>query len=261
MPRGKTKLAVSLAETNSPLPAGYDRLLADIKSRIRTAQLRATQAANRELVLLYWEIGNLILQRQRNEGWGAKVIDRLAADLKRTFPDLHGFSPRNLKYMRAFAEAWQDRQFVQQAAAQIPWFLNCLLLDSFKTAEDRLWYIRKTVEHGWSRNILSLRIQTQAHLRHGKAVTNFQRTLPPPQSDLAQQTLKDPYVFDFLTLTEAAREREIENALLERRTDFLLELGAGFAFVGRQVRLEFGDEDFSIDRALLPPQAPVLCRR
>ncbi|MBI2926034.1 MAG: DUF1016 domain-containing protein [Verrucomicrobia bacterium] len=248
MPRGKRKLVVaSPAEIVSPLPAGYDRLLADIKSRIRTAQLRATQAANRELVLLYWDIGHLILERQQREGWGAKVIDRLAADLKRAFPDMQGFSARNLKYMRAFAEARADRQFVQQAAAQIPWFHNCLLLDSLKTAEDRLWYIQKTIEHGWSRNILALQLQTQAHLRQGQAITNFKHTLPPLQSDLAQQALKDPYVFDFLTLTEAAREREIENALLEHLTEFLLELGAGFAFVGRQVGLEVGDEDFSTD--------------
>lgn len=248
MPRGRRKLVVARpAEIVSPLPAGYGRLLADIKSRIRTAQLRATQAANRELVLLYWDIGHLILDRQRHEGWGAKVIDRLAADLKRAFPDMQGFSPRNLKYMRAFAAAYPGREFVQAPLAQITWYHHVTLLDKVPDPAERLWYAGKAVEHGWSRDIMALQISSALFHRQGKAVTNFKHTLPPLQSDLAQQALKDPYVFDFLTLTEAAREREMENALLEHLTEFLLELGAGFAFVGRQVRLEVGDEDFSID--------------
>ena len=238
---------VSPAAAAQALPAGYDRILADIKQRIRTAQVRAGLAANRELVLLYWDIGRIILDRQKREGWGAKVIDRLSTDLRREFPALHGFSPRNIKYMRAFAEAWADRSIVQQLVAQIPWGHNVRLLDWVSDPAVRAWYIRKTIEHGWSRDILALQVETGLHRRQGRAVTNFSRTLPLPQSDLAQQILKDPYVFDFLTLAEDARERELEHALFDHLRDFLLELGVGFAFVGRQVRLEVEGEEFFID--------------
>jgi predicted nuclease of restriction endonuclease-like (RecB) superfamily len=248
MPRQrKTPVVAALTKRVSAVPSGYARLLADIKSRISVGQLRATQAANRELVLLYWDIGHLILNRQKNEGWGAKVIDRLAGDLKRAFPDMQGFSPRNLKYMRAFAAAYPAREFVQAPLAQITWYHHVTLLDKIREPAERLWYAGKAVEHGWSRDIMALQISSGLFHRQGKAATNFQHTLPPLQSDLARQALKDPYVFDFLTLTEAAREREAENALMEHLTEFLLELGAGFAFVGRQVRLEIGHEDFSID--------------
>ncbi|WP_165223270.1 PDDEXK nuclease domain-containing protein [Aquisphaera insulae] len=231
----------------SGLPEGYDQLLVSLKDRIRAAQLRAAVAVNRELVLLYWGIGRDILTRQEDQGWGAKVIDRLAEDLKRAFPEMSGFSPRNLKYMRAFAEAWPEEPIVQQLVAQIPWGHNVRLLDHVKDPDERVWYIRKTIENGWSRNILEIQIETDLYRHQGKALNNFAATLPKPQSDLAEQILKDPYNFDFLTLGDAAREREIERGLMEHIRQFLLELGVGFAFVGSQHRLEVGGEEFFID--------------
>jgi predicted nuclease of restriction endonuclease-like (RecB) superfamily len=229
------------------LPDNYQALLQELKQRIREAQLRASVTVNRELVLLYSRIGRDILIRQERERWGAKVIDRLAADLKKAFPEMKGFSPRNLKYMRAFAETWPDEQFVQQVAAQIPWFHNCVLLDKLQRQEDRIWYAKATIQHGWSRNVLVHQIETSLHKRSGTAVTNFDRTLPSPQSDLAQQITKDPYTFDFLTLREDARERELEQGLLAHLKNFLLELGVGFAFVASQYRLEIGGSDFFVD--------------
>lgn len=228
-------------------PQGYDQFLTSLKERIGKAQLRAALSVNRELVLLYWELGRGILVRQKEQGWGAKVIDRLAADLKRAFPEMAGFSPRNLKYMRSFAEAWPDEPIVQQLVAQIPWGHNVRILDQVKNPEERAWYIQKTLEHGWSRNILVLQIESGLYHRQGKAVTNFQATLPKPQSDLAEQLLKDPYNFDFLTLGDEARERELERGLLEHIRAFLLELGVGFAFVGSQHRIEVDGEDFFLD--------------
>lgn len=228
-------------------PEGYADWLADLKSRIHTAQQRATLAVNHELVLLYWQIGRDILARQAEQGWGAKVIERLAHDLRAAFPEMKGFSPRNLKYMRAFAEAWPDAEFVQQAAAQLPWFHLCTLLDKLKTREERDWYLVKAAQHNWSRNVLNIQIETHLLERSGKAVTNFEARLPKPHSDLARESLKDPYRFDFLGLTDEAQEREIENALVKHVTEFLLELGAGFAFVGRQVLLDVGGDEFFID--------------
>jgi predicted nuclease of restriction endonuclease-like (RecB) superfamily len=222
------------------LPEGYAELLGQIKERIRTAQLRASLAANREMIVLYWQIGRDILTRQAAEGWGAKVIDRLADDLRRAYPDMAGLSPRNLKYMRAFAEAWPEEPIVQQVAAQIPWFHNCVLLDKVKDAKERTWYIGKTIESGWSRNVLVHWIESDLYQRQGKARTNFERTLPPPQSDLARETLKDPYKFEFLTLTGDAEERALQKGLLDHIQQFLIELGAGFAFVGQQYPLEVG---------------------
>lgn len=230
-----------------PLPDGYASWLAELKTRIHTAQQRATLAVNRELVLLYWQIGCDILSRQDREGWGAKVIERLAQDLRNAFPDMKGFSPRNLKYMRAFAEAWPDGEFVQQAAAQLPWFHLCTLIEKLKTPETREWYLSKAIEHNWSRNILVMQIETRLLERSGQAVTNFPTALPKPLSDLARESLKDPYRFDFLGLTDEAQEREIEYALVKHVTEFLLELGAGFAFVGRQVLLDVGGDEFFID--------------
>lgn len=179
--------------------------------------------------------------------WRAKVIDRLAHDLRVAFPEMKGFSPRNLKYMRAFAEAWSDESFVQQAVAQLPWGHNLVLLDRLKEPAERLAYARAALEQGWSRNVLNIHIETRLLERTGKAVTNFGQILPAPQSDLAIESLKDPYRFDFLGLGEEAQEREIENALVQHVTAFLLELGAGFAFVGRQVLLDVGGEEFFID--------------
>lgn len=225
----------------------YALLLEDLKGKIRSAQIRAGLAANRELVLLYWEIGRQILDSQRQEGWGTKVVDRLALDLRHEFPEMKGFSPRNLKYMREFAEIYQETQFVQQVAAQIPWFHNVVLIDKVKNPIEREWYIRQTIQNGWSRNVLVHQIESGLYKRQGKAVSNFDRTLPAPQSELARQILKDPYVFDFLTIGEEAKERDVEKALLEQIRAFLLELGVGFAFVGSQYHLEVGGEDFYID--------------
>jgi predicted nuclease of restriction endonuclease-like (RecB) superfamily len=228
-------------------PQGYDEFLRDLKQRIRTAQVKAVFAVNRELVLLYWQIGRGILERQREAGWGAKVIERLAADLHREFPGTTGFSRTNLLYMRAFAAAWPEEPFVQQVVGQIPWGHNLRILDLVKSPQERQWYIRRAIEHGWSRNVLVHQIESGLYLRQGKAQTNFQATLPAPQSELAQQALKDPYNFDFLTLTEDAREKELEAGLLEHLRQFLLELGVGFAFVGSQYPLEVGGEDFKLD--------------
>lgn len=225
----------------------YNAFLRDLKGRIRAAQVKAALAVNKELILLYWQIGREILARQKEQGWGSKVIDRLAKDLKREFPDITGFSPRNLKYMRAFAEAYPDEQFVQEALAQITWYHNIALLEKLKDAQQRLWYAQKTIENGWSRNILALQIESNLYQRQGEAITNFERTLPAEESDLSHQLLKDPYNFDFLTLSETAQERDLERALVDRIRDFLLELGVGFAFVGSQYRLEVEGDEYFID--------------
>jgi predicted nuclease of restriction endonuclease-like (RecB) superfamily len=233
-------------ETNL-VPKGYEKFLGELKERIRTAQLRASVSVNRELVLLYWQIGRDILARQKEHGWGAKVIDRLAGDLRREFPGMDGFSPRNLKYMRAFALAWPEEAIVQQAAAQIPWFHNCVLLDKVKDQSEREWYVQETINNGWSRNVLVHWIESDLYERQGKASTNFERSLPRLQSDLARELLKDPYDFQFLATAREAEEREIERGLVAHIREFLLELGAGFAFVGQQARLEVGGEDFYVD--------------
>lgn len=204
-------------------------------------------AANSAMVTLYWDIGRQILARQEQQGWGARVIDRLSLDLKTAFPDMSGLSPRNLKYMRKFAESWPDREFVQRTVAQIPWRSNVALLDKLKDAETRLWYARKTMEHGWSRDVLAMQIDARVHERHGKAITNFNATLPPAESDMAAQIFKDPYLFDFLGTADPRREREVEQPLIDHIQRFLLELGAGFAFVGRQVHLEFASADYYLD--------------
>jgi predicted nuclease of restriction endonuclease-like (RecB) superfamily len=219
----------------------------EIKRRIQEERLRVVLAANSAMVLLYWDIGRVILDRQEREGWGAKVIDRLAADLREAFPDMKGFSPRNLKYMRAFAAAWPEREIVQEALAQITWYHNVTLIEKLDSEADRLWYAHQVVEHGWSRNILALQIDGRAHARHGKALTNFKATLPPADSDLAAQVFKDPYLFDFLGTADPRREREVEQALVDHIQRFLLELGSGFAFVGRQVHLEFASHDYYLD--------------
>lgn len=231
----------------TPAPLGYADWLAELKGRIHSAQQRAAHAINRELVGLYWQIGRDILARQALQGWGAKVIDRLAHDLRTAFPDMKGFSPRNLKYMRAFAEAWPEEPFVQEVLAQLPWYHHLALLDKLPGPETRKWYVAKAIEHNWSRNVLVMQIESRLLERSGQAVTNFPATLPAPQSDLARESIKDPYRFDFLGLTDEAQEREIEGALVRHVTEFLLELGSGFAFVGRQVLLNVGGDEFFID--------------
>ena len=188
-----------------------------------------------------------ILQRQAEQGWGARVIDRLARDLRTAFPDMKGFSPRNLTYLRAFAEAWPEVSIVQQVVAQLPWGHNVVLLDKLSAADERRWYASRSIEHGWSRNVLVMQIETRLRERSGQAQTKFETRLPAPQSDLARESLKDPYRFDFLGLGAEVNERAIETALVTHVTDFLLELGAGFAFVGRQVLLDVGGDEFFID--------------
>ena len=178
---------------------------------------------------------------------GTKVIDRLAIDLRRSFPDMPGLSPRNLKYMRAFAAAWPEEPIVQQLVAQIPWGHNVRLLDYVKSRIEREWYIKKTIESGWSRSVLVHWIESDLYKRQGKAQTNFERTLPALDSDLARETLKDPYSFEFLTIADDAEERALQKGLLQHIQHFLLELGAGFAFLGQQYHLEVGGEDFYID--------------
>lgn len=228
-------------------PQGYAEWIRELKVRVHQAQQRAALSVNRELVLLYWQIGRDIRQRQAQQGWGAKVIERIAVDLRAAFPEAKGFSPRNLKYMRAFAEAWPEEEFVQGVLAQLPWYHQLALLEKLATPEERRWYVAKCIEQGWSRNVLVMQIETQAHRRFGKAATNFKDTLPKPHSDLARENLKDPYRFDFLGLGEQALEREIESALVQHVTRFLLELGAGFAFIGRQKLLDVGGDEFFID--------------
>lgn len=230
-----------------PLPPDYNHWLTELKNCIHQAQQRASLAVNKELVLLYWQIGQDILIRQQREGWGAKVIDRLAQDLRNAFPDMKGFSPRNLKYMRAFAEAWPDVTFVQEVLAQLPWYHQLALLDKLSTNETRRWYAAKAIEHNWSRNVLVIQIESNLLQRSGNAQTNFANLLPSPHSDLARESLKDPYRLDFLGLGEEAQERAVEDAIIQHITQFLLELGAGFAFVGRQVHIEVGGDDFFID--------------
>ena len=228
-------------------PADYPAFLAQLTTRIRSTQVRAALAVNAVLVELYWRIGREILQQQEQQGWGTKVIDQLAQDLRREFPALTGFSSRNLKYMRAFAKAWPEAAFVQQVVAQIPWGHNVRLLEVVQEPAERAWYAQQTIEHGWSRNVLVAQVESGLYLRQGRAVSNFAHTLPAPQSDLAQQLLKDPYTFDFLALGSAAQERELERSLLAHVRSFLLELGKGFALIGSQYPLEVGGQDYYLD--------------
>lgn len=226
----------------------YAEFIETLKADIQKAQIKAALAVNRELVLLYWRIGNGILAKQKELGWGAKVVEQISRDLKLAFPSMKGFSPRNLKYMRSFAENYSDEPIVQQLVAQIPWGHIVRILDKVKDETEREFYIRKTIENGWSRNILEIQIETGLYLRQGKAVTNFELTMPKLQSDLANELLKSPYNFDFLGLGDEAHERDIEAAMMRHIRDYLLELGVGFAFVGSQYRLEVGGEEFFIDQ-------------
>ena len=229
------------------MPHDYALILEELKSRIQEERLRVVLSANAAMVLLYWDIGRVILGRQQREGWGAKVIDRLSADLRQAFPDMRGLSPRNLKYMRAFASAWPEHQIVQEVLAQITWYHNIALLEKLDDAQMRLWYARKAIANGWSHSILAMQIENAAYEREGKAITNFPAALPPPDSDMAAQVFKDPYLFDFLGTADPRREKEVEQALMDHIQRFLLELGVGFAFVGRQVHLEIGSQDFYLD--------------
>jgi predicted nuclease of restriction endonuclease-like (RecB) superfamily len=240
-------VGVAVAKNLPIVGKGYDEFLRDLKERIRTAQIKAALAVNRELVLLYWQIGCQILARQKSEGWGAKVVEQLAKDLKSEFPDMTGLSRTNLLYMRAFAEAYPDESIVHQPGGQIPWKHNCVILDKVKDPEQRLWYIQQTIANGWSRNVLVLQIESRLFDRQGSAITNFEQALPKPQSDLAQQLLKDPYNFEFLTISQNAQELELERGLVTHIRDFLLELGMGFSFVGSQYPLEVDGTEYRID--------------
>jgi predicted nuclease of restriction endonuclease-like (RecB) superfamily len=229
------------------VPTWYDDLLHSVAARITTGHRRAVAAANGELIRTYWAIGRDIVDRQDEEGWGAKVIDRLSADLSDRFPDTTGYSPRSLKYMRALASAWPEEAIVQAPLAQLPWYHHLALLTKLRDPDLRRWYAAAAVEHGWSRDVLAHQIDSQLHERTGKAITNFRATLPATDSDLAQQATRDPYLFDFLAAAGPLRERDLERQLVDHVGAFLLELGQGFAFVGRQVLLEVGDRDFRCD--------------
>jgi predicted nuclease of restriction endonuclease-like (RecB) superfamily len=229
------------------LPADYPKFLAEIKARIGTARTRAVLAVNSELIRLYWEIGHEILAREQREGWGAKVIDRLATDLRREFPDMTGFSRSNLHYMRSFAAAWpreeDSDEIVPQAVGQLPWGHVRCLLDKLDDSVGRLWYARQAAENGWSRNVLQAQIATDLKGRQGGALTSFDHALPAPDSELVRDAIKDPYNFEFLGLSREAKERDLEQALLNDIQSFLMEMGHGFALVGRQFPLRIIDEE------------------
>jgi predicted nuclease of restriction endonuclease-like (RecB) superfamily len=229
------------------LPSDYTQWLASLKQRIQGARQRALLVANSEQIRLYHDIGREILDRQSQQGWGAKVIDYLSADLRAAFPDMKGFSSRNLKYMKVFAQECPDLQIGQQSAAQLPWFHIVTLITKLADHSLRDWYAREALVQSWPRGTLNIQLKSQLHLRKGAAVTNFDQRLAPPHAGLATQILKDPYHFDFLGLGDEAHERDIENALMRHITRFLLELGFGFAFVGRHFRLEVAGDEFFID--------------
>ena len=229
------------------LPADYPQLLTDLKRRIAAAQTKARHAVNTELLRLYWAIGQAILTRQDTEGWGTKVIDHLAADLRAAFPAMKGLSRSNLHYMRQFAEAWPDPGVVPQPVGQLPWGHVRLLLDRVPDQADRDWYAAQAAQHGWSRAVLTDRITGQLRQRTGAAPSNFPATLPPDDSDMAQQLTRDPLIFEFLDLSGQVAERDLEQALMDRLTQTLLELGHGLAFVGRQYHLDVDGDDFYID--------------
>jgi predicted nuclease of restriction endonuclease-like (RecB) superfamily len=227
----------------------YRRMLKEIKAQIINSQYKAITAVNRELILLYWNIGKVILDNQKKEGWGGKFIDNLSRDLMAEFPDLKGFSVRNLKYMRKFAEEYKELEFVQQVAAQIPWWHNVILMDKIKDNVKREWYIQKIMENGWSRNVLVHQIEIRLYERQhlSEKIANYTNILPLPQSELATETLKDPYIFDFIAFRENINEKDIEKQLVQKITKFLLELGAGFAFIGNQYHLNIANEDYYLD--------------
>ena len=247
MGKDKEGVIFPIAPNLSGMGDSYLEFIEEIKSEIQKQRVSVVMNANASMICLYWNIGRAILAKQEEEGWGTKVIDRMAKDLKDAFPEMSGFSPRNIKYMRKFAQCWPDYEIVQRVVAQIPWRTNRMLLDKLESQESRIWYARKAIENGWSSTILELQIQSGLMERSGKSVNNFPVALPPLDSDMANQIFKDPYLFDFLGTDMPRREVEIEQKLTEHIQKFLLELGQGFAFVGRQVHLEVGGQDFYID--------------
>ncbi|WP_460461661.1 PDDEXK nuclease domain-containing protein [Arthrobacter pigmenti] len=237
-----------MASADVVLPDGYAQTLAVLKDRVRQARVRAQRTVNTQLIELYWNIGNEILIQRERQGWGTGVVRQLANDLRAEFPDMTGLSYRNLQYMRAFAAAWNDDQpIVQQSAAQLPWGHIMVLIDKLDDAEALRWYAAAAVEYGWTRDVLLNMIMNRSMERTGVAPSNFSRRLTSPDSELAQQAAKDPYAFEFLGLSGEVAERDVEQALTDRIVETLRELGPGFAFVGRQVHVEVGDDDFYID--------------
>ncbi len=247
--RGRTRpdAIFPVAPTAASLPESYATTLQEIKTHLRNARVRAVLAANPIVIEAYWHTGKIILARQQEAAWGAKVIDRLAADLQEAFPDTDGLSSRNLLAMKVFAREFPDGPIAQQPVAQLPWGHVLQIMQRIKDPAARDFYIRESLAHGWSRSIMEIQIQNQLHLRAGKALNNFAITMPPADSDMATQLFKDPYLFDFLGTADPRREAEVDQSLVDHIQKFLLELGTGFAFVGRQVRLEVGDEDYSLD--------------
>lgn len=247
--KGKEKAGVIIpqADAIANMPLTYIEFIQEIKEQIAKQRIRTLISANSEMIQLYWQIGKAILDKQNSEGWGAKIIDRMSYDLKEAFPEMRGFSPRNLKYMRKFAEAWPSLEIVQRTVAQIPWRSNITLIDKLTDPALRLWYAEKVLELGLGKDMLIIQIESQLHKREGALISNFQKTLDPLVSDLTQQTFKDPYIFDFLGTDIPRREKELEQKLIDHIQKFLLELGQGFAFVGRQVHIEFENSDYYID--------------
>jgi predicted nuclease of restriction endonuclease-like (RecB) superfamily len=236
-----------VSKNSLAFPENYDDFLNSLKEQVRRSRAQATLAVNQEIILLYWRIGRKISSKEQEQGWGAKVVDRLALDLKREFPEMKGFSARNIRYMKSFAEAYPDESILQRGVAKLPWRHNIALLEKLKSSDERLWYAEQAVANGWSRDVMVLQIENQLHLRSGSATTNFDQILPKPQSDLANSLLKDPYHLDFLSLSKDAQERDLENALVTHIRDFLLELGVGFAFVGSQFPIEVDGREYRID--------------
>jgi predicted nuclease of restriction endonuclease-like (RecB) superfamily len=237
----------AISKNSAPTSNGYLETLNKLKEKIRSTQIKAVVKVNQELIQLYWEIGIAISEKQEKEGWGAKTIEKLAKDLKNAFPDTKGFSRTNISYMVQFAKEYPEIEIIQQLVGQIPWGHNLVLIQRLNNKEERLWYVEKIIENGWSRNMLSIWIDSDLYRRQGKAVTNFSNTLPPPQSDLANQTLKDPYCFDFLSLTKKYEERDLEKGLTDHIQKFLVELGKGFAFVGKQYELKIENTIYYLD--------------
>ena len=256
----KSEVIKEAVPTTTLLPSGYFEFLIDLKNRVRSAQLKAAITVNSEMIQLYWDIGRAIAERQETAKWGSKVIDQIGEDLQREFPGMSGFSRENIYRMRAFFLTYSPPVgIVSQAVTQlksstpplqmlqIPWGHNQELIFKVKDPDARLWYAKATKEHGWSRAVLVHQIETDLYGRKGKAVSNFQKVLPATTSDLARETLKDPFTFEFLTLAEDHAESELENGLLTHIRKFLLELGVGFSFVGSQYHLDVGGEDFYLD--------------
>lgn len=233
--------------TDVIMTQSYMEFLNSLKKDIQSSRIRAHLAVNKELIFLYWRIGDGLLQRQKELGWGSKVVEQLSQDLKHAFPEMKGFSKQNLWYMRQFAQTYSEDRIVQQLVGELPWGHHIEIFTHVKEEKTRTWYIQKTIENGWSRNVLVMNIEAQSHLKLGAASTNFATTLPKITSDLAHQLIKSEYNFEFLGLGEAVHEKVIEKGLVDHVRQFLLELGNGFAFMGTQYKLDVGGDDFYID--------------